>query len=98
MLFLDRNLCIKRYTGALRQIFNIKSHDQGWPINDLTHNMGYQDLERDAARVLHELAPVERQIKLRTGESMLVRIRTYRTAEDKIDGVVVTFVKLISSA
>ncbi|HUN72291.1 MAG TPA: chemotaxis protein CheB [Steroidobacteraceae bacterium] len=94
MLFLDRGLGIKRYTAPLRQIFNVKSHDQGRPIGDLTHNMEYQDLERDAARVLHDLVPAERQVKLRTGESLAVRIRPYRTAEDKIDGVVVTFVKL----
>jgi two-component system, chemotaxis family, CheB/CheR fusion protein len=92
MLFLDRNLAIKRYTAPLRQIFNVKSHDHGRPIGDLTHNMEYQDLMHDAARVLHALAPVERQIKLRTGERLVVRIRPYRTAEDKIDGVVVTFV------
>jgi two-component system, chemotaxis family, CheB/CheR fusion protein len=97
MLFLDRGLCIKRYTAPLRQIFNVKSHDHGRPIGDLTHNLEYQDLERDAARVLHELAPIERQIKLRTGEIMMVRIRPYRTAEDKIDGVVVTFVKSLDS-
>jgi two-component system, chemotaxis family, CheB/CheR fusion protein len=98
MLFLDRNLGIKRYTAPLRQIFNVKPHDQGRPIGDLTHNMEYQDLERDAARVLHELVPMERQITLRTGESLVVRIRTYRTSEDKIDGVVVTFVRPVSSA
>ncbi|MBV9317346.1 MAG: PAS domain-containing protein, partial [Gammaproteobacteria bacterium] len=92
MLFLDRNLGIKRYTAPLRQIFNVKVHDQGRPIGDLTHNMEYQDLEQDAARVLHELTPIERQVKLRTGESVTVRIRPYRTAEDKIVGVVVTFV------
>jgi two-component system CheB/CheR fusion protein len=92
MLFLDRNLAIKRYTAPLRQIFNVKPHDHGRPIGDLTHNMEYQDLEQDAARVLHALAPVERQIGLRTGERLVVRIRPYRTAEDKIDGVVVTFV------
>jgi two-component system, chemotaxis family, CheB/CheR fusion protein len=93
MLFLDRNLSIKRYTDPLRQIFNVKPHDQGRPIGDLTHTMEYQDLEQDAARVLHDLVPLERQIRLRSGESLLVRIRTYRTAEDKIDGVVVTFVR-----
>jgi two-component system CheB/CheR fusion protein len=92
MLFLDRNLAIKRYTAPLRQIFNVKSHDHGRPIGDLTHNMEYQDLVQDAARVLHALAPVERQIKLRTGERLVVRIRPYRTAEDKINGVVVTVV------
>jgi two-component system, chemotaxis family, CheB/CheR fusion protein len=97
MLFLDRNLGIKRYTAPLRQIFNVKSHDQGRPIGDLTHNMEYQDLESDAARVLRDLAPAERQIKLRTGESLMARIRPYRTAEDKIDGVVVTFVRPIGA-
>jgi len=98
MLFLDRNLSIKRYTSPLRQLFNIKTHDQGRPIGDLTHNMEYQNLERDAARVLHELVPIERQINLRTGESLVVRMRPYRTAEDKIDGIVVTFVKPISGS
>jgi len=58
----------------------------------------YQDLERDAARVLQELTPAERQVRLRTGELLVVRLRTYRTAEDKIDGVVITFVKPIDGA
>ena len=97
MLFLDRDLGIKRYTAPLRQIFNIKSHDHGRPIGDLTHNMEYRDLEQDTARVLHELVPIERQIKLRTGERVVVRIRPYRTAEDKVDGGVVTFVSTVAA-
>jgi two-component system, chemotaxis family, CheB/CheR fusion protein len=93
MLFLDRQLCIKRYTTALRQIFNVKAHDHGRPIGDLTHNLVYDDLERDAARVLDDLVPIERTVQFREGEGLAVRIRPYRTAEDKIDGVVITFVK-----
>jgi two-component system CheB/CheR fusion protein len=93
MLFLDRNLCIKRYTSPLRQIFNVKSHDHGRPISDLTHNMKYDGLEKDASRVLADLAAIERAVENRDGERLLVRIRPYRTAEDKIDGVVVTFVR-----
>jgi two-component system CheB/CheR fusion protein len=92
MLFLDRNLCIKRYTAALRQIFNIKRHDQGRPIVDLTHNVLYDDLATDAAQVLADLAQVERKVKTRDGRALTVRIRPYRTSDDKIDGVVVTFV------
>jgi len=93
MLFLDRNLCIKRYTAPIRQIFNVKSHDHGRPISDLTHNMGYEDLDKDAARVLSDLIPIERHVKSRDGEPLVVRIRPYRTTEDKIHGVVVTFVR-----
>jgi two-component system CheB/CheR fusion protein len=92
MLFLDRNLCIKRYTVPLRQIFNVKQHDAGRPIGDLTHNVAYEDLERDAARVLVDLVPIERQVTTRDGEQLTVRIRPYRTAEDHIDGVIITFV------
>jgi two-component system CheB/CheR fusion protein len=55
--------------------------------------MEYQDLEKDAARVLSALVPIERQVKSRDGEPLVVRIRPYRTTEDKIDGVVVTFVR-----
>jgi two-component system CheB/CheR fusion protein len=93
MLFLDRSLAIKRYTAPLRQIFNIKPHDHGRPISDLTHNMDYSDLESDAGRVLTSLVPIERHVKTRDGEPRTVRIRPYRTTEDKIDGVVVTFVR-----
>ena len=93
MLFLDRNLCIKRYTAPLRGIFNVKAYDQGRPIGDLTHNLLYDELQKDAGRVLTNLAPVEREIKSRDGAAMIVRLRPYRTAEDRIDGVVVTFVR-----
>ena len=92
MLFLDRSLCIKRYTVPLRQIFNIKAHDQGRPIGDLTPGIAYDDLVKDATKVLNELAPIERRVTSREGKPMVVRIRPYRTAEDRIDGVVVTFV------
>jgi two-component system CheB/CheR fusion protein len=93
MLFLDRDLCIKRYTAPLRKIFNVKSHDQGRPISDLTHNLEYTELSQDAARVLNDLAPLERPVMTRDGQKMTVRIRPYRTAEERIDGVVVTFVQ-----
>jgi two-component system CheB/CheR fusion protein len=91
MLFLDRNLCIKRYTAPLRPIFNVKAHDHGRPIGDLTRNLLYETLEADAAQVLEDLVPIERRVQVRDGDPLVVRIRPYRTADDKIDGVVVTF-------
>jgi len=93
MLFLDRRLCIKRYTAPMRQIFNFKQHDHGRPIGDLTLALLYDGLEQDAERVLSDLTPIERTVTVRdTGQTLAVRIRPYRTAEDKIDGVVMTFV------
>jgi two-component system CheB/CheR fusion protein len=60
MLFLDRQRCIKRYTPRMAEIINIKKHDRGRPIGDLTHNLDYDELEEDARRVLHDLVPLER--------------------------------------
>jgi two-component system CheB/CheR fusion protein len=93
MLFLDRNLCIKRFTAPLGQIFSVKKHDLGRPIGDITHTVLYDDLEKDAAGVLVNLAPVERVVTTRAGKTLTVRIRPYRTADEKIDGAVLTFVK-----
>ena len=90
-LFLDRSLAIKRYTAALRDIFSIKQQDLGRPIGDITHTLEYGDLEKDAAQVLAELTPIERTVQTRSGATLAVRIRPYRTIEDRIDGVVVTF-------
>jgi two-component system CheB/CheR fusion protein len=92
-LFLDRNLAIKRYTAPLKKLFSVKAHDLGRPIGDLTHGLEYEELEADAAKVLADLAPIEREVKTHAGGALHVRIRPYRTADDKIDGVVVTFVK-----
>lgn len=71
----------------------MKSHDHGRPIGDLTHNLQYDGLEKDVLKVLNDLVPIERPATTREGQPVVVRIRPYRTAEDKIDGVVVTFVK-----
>jgi two-component system CheB/CheR fusion protein len=93
MLFLDRNLEIKRFTSPLQQIFNVKPLDRGRPISDLTHSLAHDHLAEDAARVLVDLVPIEREVRTREGAALRVRIRPYRTTEDKIEGVVVTFMK-----
>jgi two-component system, chemotaxis family, CheB/CheR fusion protein len=91
-LFLDRGLCIKRYTPQLAEVFNVKSQDIGRPIRDLTHALVSEQLESDAQRVLAELVPIERGAQTRDGREFILRLRPYRTAEDRIEGVVVTFV------
>jgi two-component system, chemotaxis family, CheB/CheR fusion protein len=92
ILFLDRDLAINRFTPQLSEIFSIRSRDMGRPIADFTHRLNYETFAEDARRVLTDLAPVEREATSRDGRGFIVRFRPYRTAEDTIDGVVVTFV------
>jgi two-component system CheB/CheR fusion protein len=91
-LFLTASLRINRFTPRFTQIFNVSGGDEGRPISDFTHKLEYSDLARDANRVIADLAPVERILKSTDGHWYLMRMRPYRTLEDKIEGVVVTFV------
>ena len=93
-LFLDRNLCIKRFTPRLTEIFNVKEHDHGRPISDFSHNLEYGDLADHARGVLVNLMPVEYEVKTTAGETLMVRVFPYRTSEDRIDGVVMNFVDI----
>jgi two-component system, chemotaxis family, CheB/CheR fusion protein len=91
-LFLDNRLKINRFTPRVADLFNITANDEGRPITDFTHRLNYDDLPADAAAVLKDLVPIEREVETRAGLWFLMRLRPYRTMDDKIDGVVVTFV------
>jgi two-component system CheB/CheR fusion protein len=91
-LFLDTGLRIKRFTDRVTDLFAIKPADEGRPITDFAHQLEYADLIKDARTVLSDLAPIRREIHSRNDRWFDVRLRPYRTVDDKIDGVVVTFV------
>jgi two-component system CheB/CheR fusion protein len=91
-LFLDSGLRIKRFTDRVTDLFRITLTDEGRPITDFAHQLEYDDLVKDARAVLAELTPVRREIRSRGGRWYDMRVRPYRTVDDKIDGVVLTFV------
>jgi two-component system CheB/CheR fusion protein len=91
-LFLDRDLRILRFTPRLGDLFNIRITDRGRPISDLTHRLGYEDLRSDAEAVLSHLIPVERELQDDTARSYLTRVHPYRSTDERIEGVVVTFI------
>jgi two-component system CheB/CheR fusion protein len=93
-LFLDQSLRIKRFTARVTDLFNIVASDEGRPITDFTHQLDHKNLLADTRAVLQNLAPVEREISSRSGRWYLLRLRPYRTIDDKIDGVVLTFVDI----
>jgi two-component system, chemotaxis family, CheB/CheR fusion protein len=94
MLFLDRSLRIKRFTPRVTEVFNIIGTDIGRPLKHLTQRLGYDKLPEDAARVLKNLTPFEREMQSEDGRWFLIRLRPYRTIDDRIDGVVITFVDI----
>jgi two-component system CheB/CheR fusion protein len=93
-IFLDRNLQIRRYTPSAEQLFNITPADVGRPLEHFTHKLYYGSLHQDAERVLRTLHTLEREVKSTDGLWYLARLTPYRTLDDKIDGVVLTFVDI----
>ncbi|MBV8795589.1 MAG: PAS domain-containing protein, partial [Hyphomicrobiales bacterium] len=94
ILFLDGQLRINRFTPRISELFNIATGDEGRSITDFTHRLDYEELPADARKVLRDLVSTEREVHGKDGNWYLTRLKPYRTVEDKIDGVVVTFVDI----
>ncbi|MBV9826551.1 MAG: PAS domain-containing protein [Alphaproteobacteria bacterium] len=94
ILFLDPSLRIKRFTPRLTELFNITINDEGRPITDFTHQLHYSKLADDARVVLKDLVPVQHEVESVKGGWYLIGIRPYRTVDDRIDGIVATFVDI----
>ena len=90
-LFLDDRLAIRRFTPAMQEIMWLRESDVGRPVGELSFRVDYGELEEDVERVLSNLEPAEREVCSDDDRWYLVRIVPYRTAQEIIDGVVVTF-------
>jgi two-component system CheB/CheR fusion protein len=96
-LFLDKDLNVRRFTPQATKIIKLIAADAGRPITDLASELRYPELAEDAREVLRKLASVEKPISARDGRWFTVRIMPYRTVDDRIDGVVITFANITVS-
>ncbi len=95
-IFLNSNLKITRFTPAATSIVNLLPSDMGRPITDIStklKDMGTGDdfIVKESRHVLEKLSTVEKQIETREGRWYNTRIIPYRTVDNVIDGVVITF-------
>jgi two-component system CheB/CheR fusion protein len=96
-LFLDKELSIRRFTDPVRKIFKLRTADLGRPFTDLVTNLQYPDLESHARQVLRTLVTIENSVTTKNGLWFNVRIMPYRTEDDRIDGLVLTFTDITVS-
>jgi two-component system CheB/CheR fusion protein len=96
-LFLDNSLCVRRFTSQISAITKLIPGDVGRPITDIASDLFYPELAGDVREVLQSLNTVEKQVSSDDVRWFNVRILPYRTLENRIDGVVVTFVNITDS-
>jgi two-component system, chemotaxis family, CheB/CheR fusion protein len=93
-LFLDKELNIRRYTNQATKIFKLIKSDIGRPFTDQVSQLLYPGLTEDAQQVLRTLIFIEKQIPTKDGRWFSIRIMPYRTFDDRIDGLVITFIDI----
>ncbi|MCX6252341.1 MAG: PAS domain-containing protein [Bacteroidetes bacterium] len=90
-LFLDKELNIRRYTIQATKLFKLIKSDLGRPFTDLVSDLIYPELAADALKVLNSLVFIQKPIPTKDGRWFSIRIMPYRTFDDRIDGLVITF-------
>lgn len=93
-IFLDQQLIIRRFTREATQIYRLVASDVGRALNDIRPELEDEDLLDAAHAVLDNLIPIEREVKTLSGNWYMARIQPYRTMENMIDGVVLTFTNI----
>ena len=94
ILFLDEGLCIRRFTPLVNRIIKLIPGDVGRCITDIVSNLDYPGLAQDAREVMRSLAFIEKQASASEGRWFTVRIMPYRTLDNRIDGLVITFLDI----
>jgi PAS domain S-box-containing protein len=94
-LFLDENDCVRLYTPELIRLFGVQERDIGRSIHDLARKVEYPDLADDAETVRRTLKPIERELRVEANdETFQTRVSPYRTLDNRLDGVVITFIEI----
>lgn len=94
IVMVDRALMVRRATPTARNAFNILPTDIGRRITDLRPNIDIPDLENILRDVTETLNMQERKVKDSVGREYSLRVRPYRTIDNKIDGAVISLVEL----
>lgn len=96
-VFLDSALNVRRFTDYATHLFKLIPGDVGRPLSDVVSDLDYAALQTDAREVLRTLIFIEKQVATKDARWFKVRIMPYRTHDNMIDGVVITFIDINSS-
>lgn len=93
-LFLDKKLNIRKFTDEVKKVFKLRPSDVGRPFVEVVSDLHYPKIEEHAKEVLRTLIYKENEISATAGRWYTVKIMPYRTMDDRIDGLVLTFIDI----
>jgi two-component system CheB/CheR fusion protein len=94
IVMLSQDLRIRRFTPVAGALLNLIPGDVGRPITDINPNLDLPRLDQMVSEVIDTMTFKEREIRSRDGRWYSLRIRPYRTMDNKIDGATIMFVDI----
>lgn len=93
-IFLDRKLCIRKFTPQISSIFHLLPQDLGRPIEGFAHHIKQEQLHDKIKTVLNNGPAVEQEVQDQQGKWYFLRILPYRSSTDDVEGAVLTLIDL----
>jgi two-component system CheB/CheR fusion protein len=94
IIILGQDLRIRRFTPMAEKVLNVIPTDIGRPLSDLNTNLDLPDLEQLINEVVESLTVKEIEVRDNRGRWYSIRLRPYKTSENKIEGVVITLIDI----
>lgn len=93
-IFVDNNMCVRRFTPEATKIVNLIHSDLGRPLEHVMTNLTYTRMIDDLGNVINNLTSREVEVQSNEGHWYSMRIIPYRTTDNRIDGAVLTFISI----
>jgi two-component system CheB/CheR fusion protein len=94
IVMLDSGLCIRRFNPSAQRVLNLIPSDSGRSIRDLSLTLDVHDLDAVIGQVIDTLEVRELRVQDRDGHAFMLRIRPYKTSDNKIDGAVLMMIDI----
>ncbi|MDD5668595.1 MAG: chemotaxis protein CheB [Candidatus Omnitrophica bacterium] len=94
IIIVGNDLRIKRFTPTARKVMNLIPTDVDRPIGDIKLNIEIANLEEMILGVIEDITPKESEVKDKDGRWYSLRIRPYRTIDNKIDGAIIALIDI----
>ena len=97
IVMVSLDLCVRRFTPMAERLFNLIKGDVGRPIGHVRPNIDFPDLETAIARVIDQVQPIEHEVRDNSGHWYSLRIRPYKSLDNRIDGAVLVLLDIDSN-